>query len=169
MASGLKNFYVEGPVNIPIVKRRAARTLADNPNSLWDNHPNLSNRHGVYIFAIRAAGGYKPFYVGKAGKTDFAKEIFNTRNRNTINKALADCLKGKPVVFFIVHPRARGGTNQELIKQVEQYFIDVAYAKNQDLYNVQGKTKYGWGVTGVIRSIPGPPSKAAKEFRKVIK
>ena len=162
-------FSVQGPYEVPCHKGKAARTITDeNIKEFWRKHNVLSNRRGCYVFGVRAARGWKPGYVGKATK-GFKHEIFTPHKLNRYQRFLADCLKGKPMLFFLVGPSKEGAPNVSHINKLEDFLIQVGVRANPELLNVKGTKKEEWGIAGVLRGGKGKPNSAAKQFRKLMK
>ena len=107
-----------------------------------------------------------PHYVGKATKS-FAKETFNPSNLRKYYDALADYRSGRPVIFFVVHPKRKGKPHARRISQVENFLIQAGWARNRGLQNVKGIHRPKWAIEGVVRSSIGKPTRAARVFRTV--
>lgn len=164
-------FYVDGPRKVPCSSLRAAKSITPgDAASFWTTYPTLKAGLGCYLFAIRAAKGFKPIYAGKATKT-FGQEVFTNHKLRIFNQALANQLRGTPVLFFVVYPSgARGAKNRKAIDEAETFLIQQALLANKNLLNDR-KThaKDAWGIRGVLRGGKGKASKAASELRRAIK
>jgi len=163
-------FEVLGPFEIIPSRNKVARRIEKDCSGFWQAHPKANaarNRIGCYVFAIRAAKGYRPVYVGKTWN-GFAKEIFGSHQRDYYNAELASIAKGTPVFFFVTHPAGRGKPNKRMIRDIEEFLIQVAVAKNPNVRNVIGRSEKKWGITGVIRSGQGKAKKSATEFKKTM-
>jgi len=102
MAGGYTYFEVFGPYEIPVVKEVGGRYISDGCPDFWRDHEpsDLRKEKGCYLFALRAAKGYKPVYVGMATRS-FGQECFQSHkiasHYNVINH-----LKSS---FFELQPR----------------------------------------------------------------
>ena len=161
-------FDISGPFKVPLYKGTAGRIVdRETVAGFWDHHRPLQNRHGCYVFGMRAGKGYTPIYVGKAAKS-FKQECFTDHKLAHYNKALADYVRGTPVLFFVSLPRGRGRTNTRAIGKLEKYLITTAEIANPNLSNVQNRARDKWGIRGFLRSGKGKPSAAAKAFRQLM-
>jgi hypothetical protein len=160
-------FRVHGPFKIPR-KGKNNRSIEPGCPDFWKN-PKASvfaRERGCYLFAIRAAKGFRPIYVGKT-KASFEKECF-AYHRVSVHYQPALDGKGTPVIFLLVLNKVKGPINQRAIGQVESFLIQNAVAKNPRLSNLQGTRQENWEITGVIRGGQGKVSAAAKSFRKAM-
>lgn len=163
------NFRVFGPFKIPCSGKYARYIEAGCP-AFWRDPiaSRLTRERGCYLFAIRAAKGFRPIYVGKT-KASYEKECFTFHKiADHYTPALADTKKGTPVLFFVVLNKTKGPLNNKAISQVESFLIQNAVAKNPELSNVQGTKKQEWGIAGVIRGGKGKCPKPAKLFRQAM-
>jgi hypothetical protein len=169
-AEAIVNFDVFGPFIIP---RNKTRTLIDDNrlNELQEKAEKkmkgLSEACGCYVFAIRAAKGYTPWYVGRAKKTAIIKEAFNPTNLKNYHKVLNNKIKaGVPVMFL--SPMLTESENRfrkpseglDAIDFLETWLIGEALRKNGELINVQ-KTKYlkNLRVRGIFNAKKGEANK----------
>jgi hypothetical protein len=161
-------FKVFGPFEIPCSGKHARYIQAGCP-AFWNSTTShLANERGCYLFAIRAAKGFRPLYVGKTKKS-FQKECFTYHKiADHYTPALADTGKGTPVMFFVVLDKKKGPVNDRAISQVESFLIQNAVAKNSELSNVRGTKQEQWSITGVIRGGKGKCPKPAKSFRRAM-
>jgi hypothetical protein len=118
----------------------------------WDE-VGSGNRRGVYIFAIRAAKGWKPLYVGRTKKQTFRTRVGqHVHDRGRFNTILRRIKKGTPWLFFIGRVGS-GKSSNVAIDILEIEVINYAFARNEDLDNDRGieKPKYevlGFGSAG---------------------
>lgn len=162
-------FSVQGPFEVPYYQGKAGRTItADNVKEFWQKHSSLSNRHGCYVFGIRAGKGWTPAYVGKATK-GFKREVFSPHKLSRYQQFLADYLKGTPIIFFVVTPSKKGGPNVAHIEELEAFLIQLGVAANPDLLNIKGTKAAEWGIVGILRGGSGKPTFSARQFRKLMK
>ena len=137
-------------------------------STFWATHSGVAKERGCYVFAFKAAKGYKPIYAGKATKT-FKQEVFTPHKLNKFNTGLGGQMKGTPVLFFVCLGKTAGAVNKVAIDEAESYLIQAGLAANKSLLNDK-KTKVDtWNINGVVRSRQGKPSRAAKEFKRCIK
>jgi hypothetical protein len=158
-----KMFKVVGPFLVKPIKGKAARRIEKDQSAFWDHQStrNVRDRVGCYAFGIRAGKGIRPVYVGKTLRS-FGEEVFGSHQRDYYNAELANIRRGTPVLFFIVYPKGKGKVNQKMIRDVEEFLIQIAVAKNSNLRNVQGVGEKKWGISGVLRSGKGKtPSSSA--------
>jgi hypothetical protein len=163
----MASFEIHGPFEVDFESRAGGRTLKFD--GFWDGDSPagyLADERGVYVFAISAGGGLQPIYVGKATKT-FKQETFNPSNKHKYHNGFSNYARGKPVMFFVVHPAQRGPTNGTHIKKIEDFLIQAGVAKNPDLQNIKGSATPDWSIKGVIRSGVGKRSNAEVLFRKL--
>lgn len=136
--------------------------------AFWQTHSGIASEKGCYVFAFKAAKGYKPIYAGKATKT-FKQEVFTPHKLNKFNAALGNQKKGTPLLFFVCLNQSKGAVNKSAIDEAESYLIQAGLAANPNLLNDK-KTKVAtWSINGVVRSRSGKPSASASEFRRCIK
>lgn len=165
----MTDFIPCGPFDIPVYKGVSGRAITDdNACQFWKKNSEFSSAIGCYIFAIRAGGGYKPIYVGKATK-GFKQEAFHSHKLSKYQQAMVDIVRGTPVMFFIKYPNKKGKNNNTHIARLEKFLIQTAVLINPDLMNVQGIKAEAWTIKGVIRASGGQPTKSAKELRKILK
>jgi hypothetical protein len=143
-------YTIHGPFQIKMNKRTG---LVDRgkiaKDSFWDmieiTEEFLPSSCGCYLFAIRAAKGIKPWYVGLAAKQSFKKECFTPQKINIYNDALAN-RKGTPLIFLISKRTKSGRLSKPSrnghrdIMYLETLLIGTAIEKNSELMNIK-KTK----------------------------
>jgi len=139
------------------------------------NEAGLSSACGCYVFAIRNAGNFKPWYVGKTERRTFRNECFEPTKINYFNEALAN-RKGAAILFLLARLTASkkkfskptGGSYHD-VDFLESMLIGKALEKNPDLLNVR-KTKLlrDMQVPGVINSPLGPPTLPERELKKAL-
>ena len=162
-------FQVHGPFRIPLSGQNHRYLIPGCPE-FWaqPGTGDLALECGCYLFAIRAAKGYRPVYVGKTTST-FEKECFAPHKvAYHYQRAISEMKKGTPVLFLVVLKRTKGRTNERAISQVESFLIQNALAKNPQLSNVRGTKEEKWSITGVIRGGKGKFSKSAAQLRKAV-
>jgi hypothetical protein len=157
------SFVVHGPFVIDYEKRKGGRTLVFD--DFWSESSKanyLAEEQGCYVFAVRNRA-LTPIYVGKATKT-FKQETFNGTNRHKYNNGFSEYAKGRPLMYFVVHPASRGPTNAKQIAEIEDFLIQAGVAKNPNLQNVKGTQQPSWNIKGVIRSGAGKRNDAEVSF-----
>jgi hypothetical protein len=92
----MASFVVHGPFEIDFENRRGGRTSeSSKANYLAEERGAVRNKALTHI------------YVGKATKT-FKQETFNSTNRHKYHNGFSEYAKGKPLMYFVVHPTSRG-------------------------------------------------------------
>lgn len=162
-------FTVEGPFKIPSLRGKAAKIVnSESAKLFWQKHPELAGERGCYVFAMRAASGFTPGYVGMATKS-FKREAFQPHKLAKYQAFLANYHKGSPVLFFVVAPAKRGKPNVSHIALLEDYLIQNALKANPDLLNIKGTKQARWSIAGILRSGKGNASKSAKALKRALK
>jgi len=163
-------FTVHGPFKL----QKQANGLVDRQNdakrAFWQNVINKDNflpsACGCYLYAIRAAKGVKPWYVGMANKQSFETECFASHKVNIYNEVVAN-RKGTPVLFLLARRTSKGRfakpsvNGRSDIRFLETLLIATAIEKNPKLMNVQ-KTKMlrNMEVPGLINSPQARPTRS---------
>jgi hypothetical protein len=179
------NFDVFGPFEIPRVlpdltiidnrKNHAVENVsqdADNDNGEPKGKSGLSNAPGCYVFVMKAAKGYMPWYVGKSVKPAFTtvEEALSPQKVNKYNYIISQ-KKGTPMLFIVAAltdggkfcKRTRNGLLA--VNFVEQWLIGQALNKNPELLNVHyAGFLRSLHVPGMINPKPGKPSAAVQEL-----
>ncbi len=165
----MTNFNVAGPYDIPTYRGQRSRIIrAIERKQFFEENPEISERCGCYIFAIRSGNGFTPWYVGKATKR-FAQESFGHHKLTHYNHCLADVVSGTPVMFFVVDSRSGNGTNVQHVDEVEKFLIESALRVNPDLLNIKKTKGSQWRIEGIVRGKPGGVSLAAKTVKRMLK
>ncbi|MGJ7523409.1 hypothetical protein ACSFA0_23215 [Variovorax sp. LT1P1] len=163
----MATFEVHGPFEIDYEKRPGGRALVFD--GFWSEESDagyLASAKGCYVFAMRAGKGLQPIYVGKATKT-FRQEAFNPSNRHKYHNGFSTYAKGRPLMYFVVHPNSKGKTNGRQIGKIEDFLIQAGIAKNPDLQNIKGTGQPEWSIKGVVRSGAGKRSSAETQFARL--
>jgi len=116
---------------------------------------------------MRSGGGITPVYVGKT-KRSFLEECFGLHQLDKYNRCLSQSARGTPVLFLLAYPLKRGRASSEVIDELEDWLIQVAWSRNSSLLNVQGIKTQRWGVRSVVRSPTGGMSADAAIFKKMM-
>lgn len=173
-------YSIHGPFEIPINKKNG---LVDRSKSIlkefWATvdraEASTSSSCGCYLFAIRAGKGFKPWYVGLAGKQSFQHECFSAQKINIYNDVLAN-RNGTPLIFLLSKRTKKGKFVKPSSKQphdiayLETLMIGSAIEKNAKLMNIK-KTKYlrRICVPGLINTPKKKPTCSEQQFRKAIR
>ena len=163
----MSSYEVHGPFDVSYEKRKGGRTLSFD--GFWDEEADagyLANEKGCYVFAIGTGGGALPIYVGKATKT-FKQEVFNFSNREKYKDGFSEYARGKPLMFFVVHPVKKGPTNARMIAEIEDFLIQAGAARNPYIQNVRGIKKPKWSIKGVVRSGGGKQTEFESQFARL--
>lgn len=171
MAKAPKQMNVYGPFNIPFQssdKGSVKLISKDDAIEFWKSLDlQIANKQGCYIFALRAAHGYTPWYVGQASKS-FKQEAFEYHKRDHYNTVLHKNTHGTPVMFFVAPPDKNVKVAATTLNDMERFLIQMGIEKNPDLANIKHtKNLPDWGIKGSIRSQAGKPSDNAVAFRKM--
>jgi hypothetical protein len=104
--------------------------------------PGLKGGSGCYIFVLYNGGRATPWYVGKAERQPFSKEIFAPHKLNHYNEVTTNH-KGTPYLFLlprvtqsqrICKPRK---TKNDFIRLLEGLLIGMAIRQNPNLRNTK--------------------------------
>lgn len=167
MATDLKLY---GPFAIQCPNNGAARFI-DSPQKkafLADiANAGLAEKQGCYIFALRVARGFVPWYVGKATKS-IKQECMGTHQLQHYNAVLSKGKMGTPVMFFALPDGNKKKVPKSICDEMEGVLIQSALYKNPDLRNVQKAKVPAWRIDGVLRSKHGRPTKTEARFKKMM-
>lgn len=168
----MAKFTVNGPYLILTEKQKAGNKLvADNKDALnkfWDSTDGVKDSKGCYVFGMKVGKGVTPYYVGQTTKRTFSTECFTIDKCRKYDKVLSKYMKGKPVMYFVVLNGKGGNGAIATIKEVEQYLIDVALAKNPDISNIKGTKSPAWSIKGIVRTGKGEATNQSREFKKMM-
>lgn len=157
------------PIEIPFRRLQngsVKQITAQNVAQFWGKPEarRIAEKQGCYVFALRAAKGYRVWYVGKATKS-FEQECFAHHKLNHYNEVLFDGRKGTPVLFIVAPDGKKKKVPEDLCDEIETFLIQAAYVENPDIKNRQ-KTKIPtWTIAGVVRRSKGAVSTKAQVFR----
>jgi hypothetical protein len=164
-------FEVFGPFSVPFIRMDSGvKWIKQGCPDFWKRAGHAashSESRGCYVFGLQSGRGITPHYVGKS-ENSFRKEAFTYQKVIYYNETLAKQTWGRPVMFLVVPKAARGPVNGRAIGNLEKFLIQTAVAKNPDLKNIQGKKEQDWTIVGILRSGPGKPSKAARQFKSTL-
>jgi hypothetical protein len=163
-----KDLIVHAHIKIEFFKQGKAKQIAaEHVKKFWDtvSAKKIAAKQGCYIFALRAAKGYTPWYVGRTYKS-FGKEAFAIDKLNKYNAVPFDGRKGLPVMFFVAPAGNKNNVPNATCDAIETFLIPAAYDKNPKIKNRQ-KTKIpDWTIKGIVP--PGHASKLAGDFKKMM-
>ena len=167
-----KDLIIHGPLVIPFRRQRngnAKHIETAHVATFWTlpDAAAVAAKHGCYIFALRAAKGYCPWYVGKATHT-FKQEALAPYQLYHYNAVLFDGRKGTPVMFFVAPEGNKKTVPDATCNAIETFLIQAAYAENPDIRNRQQTKIPDWTIAGVVRPDPGPVSALASTFKKMM-
>jgi hypothetical protein len=165
----MASFTVQGPFDVPAYKLAAARHIsAIEGKQFWGSYPDMAKECGCYIFALRAAKGYRPIYIGKATKS-FYQEVFTVHKLNKYNEGLISQKRGTPVLFFVSLNKTKGKVNASAIDEVESFLIQSGIMANENLLNSRKTKVESWSIGGIVRSGSGARSQSAKDLCQCLK
>lgn len=164
----MAEFVVKGPYEFKPDgwprQRVYTRAAAD---SFCEGHSEIVEGAGCYVFAFRAARGYKPWYVGRTDRA-FRSEVFTNDKLQKYNEVVASGQSGTGILMFLVAPGRAGQSRQRRIAELEIYLIQEAARKNSGLVNVHRAGGPDWGIRGVLRSGRGTSNSSTRELKKVM-
>ena len=135
---------------------------------------NLRSACGCYVFAIKHGNSLRPWYVGKAERTDFNTECFSDRNRKIHRRLYSK--NGTLRIFLLPAltegeklrrvPRERG---DEYIRHLEEMLMSMALRANGELINVQ---RVAWlrniVIPGFIIFMKRRPPREAQDLKRAL-
>jgi hypothetical protein len=135
----------------------------------------LKDASGCYVFGLKTGGGPVPWYVGKAERQSFEKEIFAIHKLHHYDDVLAG-IKGTPYVFLIpcITPTERyckpTRNRNASIRFLETLLIGMAIRRNPRLKNAKDTSLLRTlRVRGLINSdIKGHPGGGATDLRETL-
>jgi len=165
------DLHTYGPFEIPHdTKGKGKRITGKHGKEFWADPTvdHLRLKQGCYVFAMRAAKGFRVWYVGQASE-GFEQETFTDHKRNHFNDVLFESPRGTPVLFFVAPEGNRRKVPTAELNHMEKELTQYALKKNPDVRNVQNtKNTPKWTIQGVIRSDKGKPTAAASKFKKLM-
>lgn len=160
-----------GPFEIPFeVKGKAKRINDEHVELFWKKSRinAISQKQGCYIFGLRAASGFTPWYIGKT-KRQFNKECFTDHKRRKYNELLWRGKRATPIMFFLALSGNKNKIPGSIINDIEKFLIQSAAQKNPNLLNVKvAKTFLRWGIKGIIRGGKGQATQKTKAFKTMM-
>lgn len=141
-----------------------------------NEHPSLPDAVGCYIFALKAAKGFRPWYVGKTERQCFMNESWQPGKLLSYNEVIREH-NGKPVLFFLAKITANGRfakpTRRKYrgsIAALEEMLIGICLDRNSKLFNKK-TTKYlrELQVPGYLNDSPGARTKNARALARLLR
>jgi hypothetical protein len=169
-------FQPFGPFKLP---RHGKIIDTDRLPEFWADvdreNPGLPRAVGCYVFAIKAAKGAKPWYVGKTEKRNLKGETCAPHKLNVYNKALNSHKRGTPFLYLIAKRTRRGRFAKSRkggigeVRALENLLIGTCILRNSKLLNAkQVKHPKGIVVPGYMNELPGARSLPAKALAKLL-
>ncbi len=164
-------FTVYGPFDTPI-KREGNGTISfplRNAAALFAQSAakEYADDIGCYVLARRIGESFTPFYVGQTTK-GFAREVFNSYNREGCYLAARKFPRGKMVLFLLI-PEDGHGTGQKVaIDELEKHLVARAYSCNKRLLNERLLPSESFEIAGVTNAAPGKPLKEVQQFKRML-
>jgi hypothetical protein len=172
----MSSYQVFGPFKMPKNGRLVDKhAYAEFWAKIEDLNPGLPNAVGCYIFAIRAAKGALPWYVGKTEKNSFRGETWSTHKLSLYNEAFNFREKGTGLLYLIAK-NTRGGRFAKSRKAgigdicaLENMLIGSCLLRNRKLLNIrQTKHPRGIVVPGYMNEKPGARSATARRLAQLL-
>jgi hypothetical protein len=168
---------VHGPFEVPHIQTVKKCWVVDRETSslarFWrevvgshEDAADIGGKDGCYVFAMRAARGFQPWYVGKTdGRLD--REVFNSRNILTYNDVLME-VTGTPVLFLVTNAEpGRSNLPSAIVDRLESDLIKHAFRKNPRLKNERKLTDGSvYKIDGV--GTRGRASEETVKFKKMM-
>lgn len=164
------NLVVFGPLPIPYQVSGNSKHIANRDVKVfWHSSEAkaIADKQGCYVFALQAAKGFRPWYVGKATKS-MKQECLQYHKLAHYNEVLFRGHKGTPVLFLVAPSEKKKKVSVAVIEEMETFFIQSVLSKHPEIQNVQKTDIPGWTVKSVVRGGQGKPKKNARQFRKMM-
>ncbi len=143
-----RTFENFGPFELPRNQLKS-RVLHESLPEFWSKtvnssplgRPGLSHAKGCYIFAMKAARGFKPWYVGQTNRQSFEKEACQDHKlAQKYNPVIERYKSGTPVIFLIARMTPTRGDFSTRVsareaKWLESHLISLAMEANTNLTN----------------------------------
>ena len=161
---------VRGPFFVPytLSAKKIKQIDTKEAKTFWDADETkaVGAKQGVYVFALKAAKGYRSVYIGKAGRS-FKGEIFQPHKLKTYAHEFSEGAKGTPCFFFVCPKGMHKKVPIGICDEIETFMIQLAIQKNPRLRNDRKTKLADWSIAGLVRST-GKPSAKASAFAKLI-
>jgi hypothetical protein len=170
-------FEPHGPFTLPRVNGGVDRNMK---RSFWksveESCPSLPSAVGCYIFAIKAAKGFTPWYVGKTEKLSFGSETWQSGKLLLYGEVIRKYDKGKPVLFLLAKLTGKGKftkpikrRNSGSISALEEMLIGTCLQRNKELVNKKLVRYRAMHVPGYLNDQQGKRTKRAKDLASLLK
>jgi hypothetical protein len=168
-------FQPYGPFELP---RSNGGIDLRKKNAFWrsldDEYPSLPSAVGCYIFGLKAAKGYGPWYVGKTEKQCFMTETWQPSKLLSYGDVIRSH-SGKPILFLLakITPSGRFAKpttrKSGSIKALEEMLIGTCLQRNCKLLNKK-TTRYlkRLHVPGYLNDNPGARPKMVKALARLL-
>lgn len=171
-----------GPLELPRGYDNLLNFSEYDRKTMWDDFeaeaaaPRLRDACGCYVFAVRAAKGMRPWYIGKAERQAFKNECFTPHKVKRYNEILQSTKRGTPLLFFFARKTPTrdvwskpSALEYRDIDLLEDLLIGAALRRNKRLLNVQ-KTDLlrKMEVPGFINSRRGKLNTTAAQMKALI-
>ena len=177
----LMQYQIFGEHQLPrtkVARGHMALDLSRKAQKLfWDNvdadNKGLSTGRGCYIFATRAGGGIKPWYVGQS-KGPFRNEVFADHKQKHFNTAFNEVKRGTPVLLLIARCTSMGKLSKVNLAKSEADFIEkmlISHALTQNPYLINTRdTRFPreLKIPGLLNSSRGKQSSSVKALRTTL-
>jgi hypothetical protein len=168
-------FEPYGPFELP---RSNGGVDRDQRYKFWESiekkHPSMPDTVGCYIFALKAAKGFKPWYVGMTEKLSLKEETWKPEKLLNYGEVIRKH-KGTPVLFLLAKLTKKGRfakpTKRKIgaVKALEEMLIAICLQRNSELLNKKmTRSLKGLQVPGYLNESPGARSKNAKALAKLL-
>jgi hypothetical protein len=170
-------FEVFGPFELPRqksglvdVSREAKREFVDE---VEDTRGGLTGAHGCYVFGIAGGRGTLPWYVGKAERLSFSREVFSPSKLVHYNDVLANRDRGKPVLYLIARTTPKGRfckpASNKTVPYLETMLIGICMRRNAELRNKRDtKLLKELRVRGLFNANLGHPGRSAVRLKAAL-
>lgn len=173
------NFQVAGVFELSRQENGHVDVMAASKVRFWqrvDNvFPGLSGAAGCYVFVLFNNRSAMPWYVGKAERQSFEREIFALHKIHHYNEVLASN-RDTPYVFLLPRVTARRRlcrptrANNASITLLETLLVGMALQRNPQLRNIRDTALLRrLRVEGVLNSkVTGRPQSPVGHLRRAL-
>lgn len=166
------DLMVHGPIPIPFASQRTGSSKQIDREKVvlfleLIAGQGIAEKHGCYVFAMRAAKGFRPWYVGKTTK-GMAKECMGLHQLRCYNEVLFKAHRGTPVMFFVAPSGGKKKVPRRVCDEVETQLIQSALAKNPELCNIKKTKVQEWTIKGVVRPSQGKRMPVERSFKTMM-
>lgn len=161
-------FSVRDPIKVRRAHQRAMQIISEEKiREFWEDHSELGEGRGCYIFALRAGKGITPWYVGKTERS-FKSEVFASHKLKYFHEAMSLYSKGTPVLFFLVAPESKSKRLGKHIRDLEEFLIQTARVVNPNLLNKQHNRDRSWTIDRVLEPGRGNIPQDVFDFQRML-